>query len=149
MELSPPNPSFLDMRNAILQADLVVTAAAHDATIWQVFAHRGMGYFAGTLDGSDTGPVANFALPPAPRGEGLRHRQRDRLRTHAPVRHAHRVPGLDSGFPGNAGATTAATGGTGSPAAVGPYPYLFAGGRRVRASVVTPFALAAGVRAAT
>ena len=46
MELSPAGPSYLDMRNAILQADQVVNGGnAHD-TIWKVFAHRGMGYFA-------------------------------------------------------------------------------------------------------
>ena len=43
----PSNPSFLDMRNAILQADIVVVGGSHLDTIWSVFAHRGMGYFAG------------------------------------------------------------------------------------------------------
>jgi hypothetical protein len=66
MELSPFNPSFLDERNAILQADMVLHGGANQAAIWSVFAHRGMGWFAGTLDGDDTRPVANFALPPNP-----------------------------------------------------------------------------------
>jgi extracellular elastinolytic metalloproteinase len=66
MELSPANPSFLDMRNAILQADQVVNGGnAHD-TIWQVFAHRGMGYFAASIDGNDTHPIADTHLPPGP-----------------------------------------------------------------------------------
>src|SRR5207249_1714557 len=52
MELSPANPSFLDMRNSILQADTVAGGANHNA-IWSVFAHRGMGYFAGSVDGDD------------------------------------------------------------------------------------------------
>ena len=39
--------------------------AAHD-TIWQVFAHRGMGYFAAAIDGNDTHPIADTHLPPGP-----------------------------------------------------------------------------------
>jgi hypothetical protein len=40
MELSPNNPSFLDMRNSILQADQVVNGGKANAKIWQVFAPR-------------------------------------------------------------------------------------------------------------
>jgi extracellular elastinolytic metalloproteinase len=65
MELSPANPSFLDMRNSILQADLVAGGANRNA-IWSVFALRGMGYFAGAADGDDVQPAENFSLPPAP-----------------------------------------------------------------------------------
>jgi extracellular elastinolytic metalloproteinase len=65
MELSPANPSFLDMRNSILQADLVGSGGSHTAAIWSVFAHRGMGWFAGSVDGDDAQPVESFALPPA------------------------------------------------------------------------------------
>ncbi len=64
MELSPANPSFLDMRNSILQADTVAGGANHN-TIWSVFAHRGMGYFAASVDGDDSRPVEDFSLPPA------------------------------------------------------------------------------------
>jgi hypothetical protein len=64
MELAPSNPSYLDMRNSILQADLVAGGGANHDTIWGVFAHRGMGYFAGAVDGDDAFPVENFALPP-------------------------------------------------------------------------------------
>jgi extracellular elastinolytic metalloproteinase len=66
MELSPFNPSFLDERNAILQADMVLNGGANQTAIWGVFAHRGMGWFAGTLDGDDTRPVADFSMPPNP-----------------------------------------------------------------------------------
>jgi hypothetical protein len=66
MELSPDNPSMLDERNAILQADEVDFGGSHHDTIWSVFAHRGMGFFAGTLSGDDTKPVQDFSLPPAP-----------------------------------------------------------------------------------
>ena len=70
MRLSPDNPSFLDMRNAILQADKVVNAGADAAAIWQVFADRGMGYFADVQDANDTTPVESFATPPDP-GDGV------------------------------------------------------------------------------
>ena len=50
MELAPSNPSQLDMRNSILQADLVANGGANHDTIWTTFAHRGMGYFAGAVD---------------------------------------------------------------------------------------------------
>ena len=65
MRISPPEPSFLDMRNAILQADTARFAGAHHATIWSVFARRGMGWDASTVDGADTQPVEGMALPPA------------------------------------------------------------------------------------
>ena len=66
MRLSPGNPSFLDMRNAILQADQAVNGAAANTAIWQVFAGRGMGFFAAVQDANDTTPVESFATPPAP-----------------------------------------------------------------------------------
>jgi extracellular elastinolytic metalloproteinase len=64
MELSPANPSYLDERNAILLADTAVFKGADQATIWKVFAHRGMGFFAGALGGNDTAPGADFSTPP-------------------------------------------------------------------------------------
>ena len=64
MELSPNNPSFLDMRNSILQADIVASGGANRDTIWSVFAKRGMGYFAAAADGDDATPVESFTLPP-------------------------------------------------------------------------------------
>jgi extracellular elastinolytic metalloproteinase len=69
MELSPNNPSFLDMRNSILQADQVASGGANRDTIWAVFAKRGMGYFAAATDGDDAQPVENFALPPGPKAK--------------------------------------------------------------------------------
>ena len=66
------------MRNAILQAETVATASGgpfagsdDDDVLWQTFANRGLGYFAGTLDGDDVNPIADFSLPPGPgRAEG-------------------------------------------------------------------------------
>jgi extracellular elastinolytic metalloproteinase len=66
MELSPANPSFLDERNSILQADLAVNRGRHVDRIWAVFAARGMGFFAGAANGDDSAPVADFSLPPGP-----------------------------------------------------------------------------------
>lgn len=66
MELSPANPSYLDMRNSILMADQVVNHGKANAKVWSVFAHRGMGYFAGAVDGDDSAPVEDFSPPPPP-----------------------------------------------------------------------------------
>ena len=65
MRLSVTEPSFLDMRNAILAADQADFGGANEDDIWTVFAHRGMGFFAGAVDGGDVNPVADFSTPPA------------------------------------------------------------------------------------
>ncbi len=59
MELSPPAPSFLDMRNAIIQADLVNFGGANETALWTIFAQRGMGYFAASTSG-DVDPIEDF-----------------------------------------------------------------------------------------
>ena len=66
MRLSPPEPSMLDMRNAILAAEQATFGGRHDDAIWEVFRVRGMGYFAAATDGADTEPVEDFTPPPAP-----------------------------------------------------------------------------------
>ena len=112
MELSPTNPSFLDERNSILQADLVVNGGKLQKTIWKVFADRGMGYFAAAVDGDDAQPVEDFSMPPAantPRGT-LTGKVTDQD-TGAPV--AGLTVGFGghaSGFAGDLQATTAADG---------------------------------------
>jgi hypothetical protein len=61
--LTPPSPSMLDARDAILQAELAL-GGANQCGVWQAFADRGMGY-SGTSAG-DTGAVTEaFDLPPA------------------------------------------------------------------------------------
>jgi len=70
MSISANNPSFLDMRNAIMLADLATTGGANQDALWQIFAHRGMGYFAGSLGGDDTTPGADFSLPPTGNATG-------------------------------------------------------------------------------
>jgi hypothetical protein len=64
MSIAADNPSFLDMRNAILLADMATSGGNRQHGIWKVFAHRGMGYFAGSLGGDDTTPGADFSMPP-------------------------------------------------------------------------------------
>jgi subtilisin-like proprotein convertase family protein len=63
LRLSPKSPSFLDMRDAILQAD-TVAGGANRATIWATFAARGMGYGARTTNGDASRAVASFTPPP-------------------------------------------------------------------------------------
>ena len=112
MELSPANPSFLDMRNSILAADLVLAGGQRQKRIWQVFAARGMGWFAGSVDGDDTRPAEDFSMPPppdTPRGT-LTGTVRD-LDTGAPVAGAVvAFGGHASGFAGDYAATTDASG---------------------------------------
>ncbi len=71
MELAPANPSFLDMRNSILQGDLAAFNGGNRDTIWKVFAHRGMGFFAAAVDGDDAFPAEDFQLPPRSKRSGL------------------------------------------------------------------------------
>jgi hypothetical protein len=65
MRLSAPEPSFLDMRNAILAADQA-TGGTNNGMIWQAFAGRGMGFFASVVDSSDVTVTQSTQLPPAP-----------------------------------------------------------------------------------
>ena len=68
MELSPTNPSFLDVRNAILQADLV--DRRHATSRSGRFAHRGMGYFAGPSTATTRSRSRTSALPPTSKPNG-------------------------------------------------------------------------------
>ena len=58
MPLSAPDPSFLDMRDAILAADADRYHGDNTDTIWTVFAHRGAGASASSATGDDTDPTA-------------------------------------------------------------------------------------------
>jgi uncharacterized repeat protein (TIGR01451 family) len=46
MKLQPCNPGFVDGRDAILQADLILNGGVNDTIIWKAFAKRGLGYSA-------------------------------------------------------------------------------------------------------
>jgi len=100
MELAPPEPSFLDVRNAMIQADLVAFGGAHVDELWALFANRGMGFFAVALDGSDVTPEEDFSLPPTCPDEcgSVRGRVRD-SETGRPVRGVQvQIAGHASGF---------------------------------------------------
>ncbi len=60
MPLSAPDPSFLDMRDAILTADADRYHGDNSDTIWTVFAHRGAGASASSATGDDTEPQPGF-----------------------------------------------------------------------------------------
>jgi hypothetical protein len=67
MRLSPPGPSFLDARDAILAA---AGSDAQRGQIWSVFAARGMGYYASTTGSDDVAPVEDFSPPPTGGAQG-------------------------------------------------------------------------------
>jgi hypothetical protein len=148
MELSPPEPSFLDMRNAILQADTVAGGTFRDL-IWQVFADRGMGYFASSVDSGDAAPVESFSLPPAPGGPtGSLGGTVTDFDSGSPIAGARvGVAGHDSGFAGGLGADTRAAGDYavfGIPA--GSYPRVLATKPGYDRQVLNSVPIAAGTR---
>jgi len=61
LKLTPPNPNFVQARDAILQADQVANGGANLPELWKAFAKRGLGRDA-TSPGSSTtaGVVENF-----------------------------------------------------------------------------------------
>jgi hypothetical protein len=66
MKLQPCRPGFVDGRNAILQADMVLTGGLNQCLIWRGFAKRGLGFSASQgLSTSTTDGVQAFDLPPA------------------------------------------------------------------------------------
>ena len=70
MRLSADDPSLLDMRDAIIRADKAIYGGAHVDALWEHFAARGMGYYAGSDDGNDAAPVADFNVPPTTTAKG-------------------------------------------------------------------------------
>ena len=66
MRIAPPEPSFLDLRNALL---IVSASTATDQEIWKVFAARGMGYFAASQGAGDLLPEPDTVDPYAPPGD--------------------------------------------------------------------------------
>ncbi|MEO7255415.1 MAG: M36 family metallopeptidase, partial [Casimicrobium sp.] len=70
LKMTPINPSFVDARNALFDADCAVNACANEASIWSAFAYRGFGYRAdspygigGRYVSSHTGFKESFAKP--------------------------------------------------------------------------------------
>jgi extracellular elastinolytic metalloproteinase len=77
MRISPPEPTFLDMRDAILTADRqLFPDSDHSGPIWAVFATRGMGSDAlsetqdVTVEGSKRPPAADLGVSPSPAIQG-------------------------------------------------------------------------------
>jgi hypothetical protein len=58
LNLTPPAPTFLEARDAILQADLVAHGGANRAELWAAFAKRGLGFSASRPRRSTTVGVA-------------------------------------------------------------------------------------------
>jgi hypothetical protein len=64
MKLSPPNPTFVQARDAILQADLVLCKGTNGPALWAAFAKRGLGVAAVAPVSTKTKPVEqDFSLP--------------------------------------------------------------------------------------
>ncbi|HNU50064.1 MAG TPA: M36 family metallopeptidase [Verrucomicrobiota bacterium] len=65
LKLCPPNPTFVESRDAILEADLINYGGANRSELWIAFAKRGLGYTA-QCPASDTtsGVVERYDLPP-------------------------------------------------------------------------------------
>ena len=64
LKICPANPTFIQGRDALIQADLVATGGVDAAEIWAGFAKRGMGYGASGSSNAVTTPVVEiFDLP--------------------------------------------------------------------------------------
>ncbi|KAJ2771917.1 hypothetical protein IWQ57_001994 [Coemansia nantahalensis] len=61
MKLQPCNPSFVDARNAILQAESRLTGGANKCAIWRAFAKRGLGPRA--TGGNGRRHVEDYSVP--------------------------------------------------------------------------------------
>lgn len=65
LKLQPCNPTFLDARDAILQADINNYGGANQCLLWEAFARRGMGFNAYDGGSSSTTIVTeDFTVPP-------------------------------------------------------------------------------------
>ncbi|MBC8106998.1 MAG: M36 family metallopeptidase, partial [Anaerolineae bacterium] len=63
LKIQPANPSFLQARDAILQADVTLTGGANQRDIWQSFARRGLGTSATTASTNSTTINEAFDVP--------------------------------------------------------------------------------------
>lgn len=61
---APAQPSYLEARNAVLQADVAGHRGHHLARLWHLFAKRGMGFYAGSAGTSDVQPGEDFHVAP-------------------------------------------------------------------------------------
>lgn len=65
LKLQPTNPSFIQMRDAILAADVALTGGANQLEIWTAFARRGLGATASTPNGNADFVLTDFRVPPS------------------------------------------------------------------------------------
>jgi uncharacterized protein (TIGR03437 family) len=65
LKLTPPAPTFLDARDAILLADRINNGGSNQCLIGKAFAKRGAGINASSTDSSDAFPVEGFAEAPS------------------------------------------------------------------------------------
>ena len=64
LKLCPPNPNFIEARDAIILADLVATGGANARELWTGFAKRGLGFSARSPDSRTTvGVVEAYDTP--------------------------------------------------------------------------------------
>ncbi len=63
MKLSPPAPTMVDMRDAILLADRVDFAGASQQQLWAAFARRGLGVLAYSADPNSLHVLPSFETP--------------------------------------------------------------------------------------
>jgi len=72
MRLSPPNPTYIEAREAILQADQIHFLGEHYAHIWLAFAKRGLGFSADCPPSETTiGVIEAFDLPSDVNPDGI------------------------------------------------------------------------------
>lgn len=63
LRLQPCSPSFVDARNAILQADQILFGGRYKCSIWRAFARRGLGVFASSGSSSNDRVVVEDFTP--------------------------------------------------------------------------------------
>ncbi len=64
LKLTPNNPTFIEARDAIIQAELAGNGAADLRELWTAFAKRGLGPGASTpINGTTAGTVADATMP--------------------------------------------------------------------------------------
>lgn len=65
LKIQPCNPGFIDGRDAIIEADKLNNNGENEALIWEVFAARGLGFYANQGSSNDrTDGVSDFEIPP-------------------------------------------------------------------------------------
>jgi hypothetical protein len=64
MKLSPPNPTFVQARDAIIQAELTLTGGTNKNELWIAFAKRGLGFDAvAPVAASTFGVLESYSVP--------------------------------------------------------------------------------------